>query len=225
MTGVRSAVITLRAPGRQQEIVLYPMLHLGSPQFYADVAAGLRECDVIVAEGIRGRSLITEAVTAAYRLPGRSRRLALVRQRIDYAGLTAEVITPDMTGAQLHAGWRRVPVLQRVALLLAAPVVGVFFWLVGTRRILARYAATEDLPGDADIILRDKAQALTELILDRRDALLGAALDEILARPGGETARIAVVYGAGHMAALTRYLYARYGYRARHAEWLTVLDF
>jgi hypothetical protein len=37
--------------------------------------------------------------------------------------------------------------------------------------------------------------------------------------------RIAVVYGAGHMPALTRYLVAKYGFRPREAEWLTVFDF
>ena len=36
---------------------------------------------------------------------------------------------------------------------------------------------------------------------------------------------IAVVNGAEHMPALTRYLGAMYGFRPREAEWLTVFDF
>lgn len=221
-------MIRLRAPEWEQQVLLFPMLHLGTPEFYAEVTARLRNCGVVVAEGIRDRSLITRAMTIAYRLPGRSRRLGLVQQRIDYSSLTAEVVTPDMTGTQLRAGWRAVPALQRAGLLAAAPLVGAFFWLLGTRRALARYAAAEDLPGDVDIVLRDKTQALTELLLDRRDALLAAALDEILARADtreGASRDVAVVYGAAHMAAVTRYLLARYGYRARRAEWLTVFDF
>ena len=35
------------------------------------------------------------------------------------------------------------------------------------------YAATEDLPSESEIMPRDKAQALTELLLDRRDARSG----------------------------------------------------
>ena len=225
VTGVRSAVITLRTPDRQQRIVLFPMLHLGAPAFYATVTARLGQCAVVLAEGIRERSLITGALTTSYRLPGRRGRLGLVEQRIDYSRLSAEVIKPDMTGRQLRAGWQAVPALQRATLLLLAPVAGAVFWLLGTRRMLARHAATEDLPDPAEIMFRDKAQALTELLLDRRDALLAAALDEVLAQHGDEAIDIAVVYGAEHMPALTRYLGARYGFRPREAEWLTVFDF
>jgi hypothetical protein len=35
---------------------------------------------------------------------------------------------------------------------------------------------------------------------------------------------VPVVYGAGHMPAVVRYL-ARYGYRASSAEWLTVFGY
>ena len=225
VTGVRSAVITLRAPDRPQRIVLFPMHHLGAPSFYAGVTARLGQCAVVLAEGIRERSLITRALTISYRLPGRRARLGLVEQRIDYSRLDAEVIHPDMTGRQFRAGWRAVPAPQRVLLLLVAPVVGAVFWLAGTRRMLARHAAAEDLPDAAEVMLRDKARALTDLLLDQRDALLAVALDEVLLRHRDEAMDIAVVYGAGHMPGLTRYLAARYGFRPRMAEWLTVFDF
>lgn len=225
VTGVRSAVITLRAPDRPQRIVLFPMLHLGAATFYTGVTARLGQCAVVLAEGISEGSLLTKALTTAYRLPGRRGRLGLVEQRIDYARLNAEVVNPDMTGRQLRAQWHAVPILHRAVLLLAAPVVGAAFWLVGTRRMLARYAAVEDLPDATEVMLRDKAQELAELLLDRRDALLAAALDQVLAQHGDEAIAIAVVYGAGHMPALTRYLVAKYGFRPREAEWLTVFDF
>lgn len=225
MTGVRSAVIALQAPDRPQRVVLFPMVHLGAPEFYTGVTARLGQCAVVLAEGIREPSLITTALTTAYRLPGRRGRLGLVEQRIDYSRISAEVIRPDMTGRQLRAGWHAVPVVQRVALLVLAPVVGAAFWLLGTRRMLARFAAAEDLPDAAEVMLRDKAQVLTDLLLDRRDALLAVALDDVLVRHRDEAVDIAVVYGAGHMAALTRYLVAKHGFRPRTAEWLTVFDF
>jgi hypothetical protein len=225
VTGVRSAVITLRAPDRPQRIVLFPMMHLGEPTFYAGVTVRLGQCAVVLDEGIREQSLIARALTISYRLPGRRGRLALVEQRIDYSRLSAEVIRPDMTGRQFRAGWQGVPVLQRAAFVLLAPVVGAGFWLLGTRRMVARYAAAEDLPDAAEVMLRNEAPALTELLLDRRDALLAAALDEVLVQYRDESIDIAVVYGAAHMPALTRYLLAKYEFRPRDAEWLTVFDF
>ncbi len=77
----------------------------------------------------------------------------------------------------------------------------------------------------AEQTMDDQARELTELLLDRRDALLAAALDEVLGARSNEAIDVAVVYGAAHMRALTRYLGARYGFRPRSAEWLTVFDF
>ena len=51
--GVRSAVITFRRPDTPMQIVLFPMLHLGTKGFYKAVTARLRECQLVVAEGHR----------------------------------------------------------------------------------------------------------------------------------------------------------------------------
>jgi hypothetical protein len=222
--GVRSAVITLRRPETPMRFVLFPMLHLGTAAFYQDVTARLGRCQLVVAEGIQGRSLITRALTISYRLPGRRRRLGLVTQRIDYRNLGIQVITPDMTGHQLRAGWRTLPALQSIAILCVVPVVAAWIWLLGTRRMLSRYAAAEDLPGLAESAVRERYGTMTELLVDRRDELLVAALEQIHQRHCGEPIDVAVVYGAGHMPAVARYLLARYGYRPREAEWLTVFD-
>jgi pheromone shutdown protein TraB len=103
--------------------------------------------------------------------------------------------------------------------------MGAVFWLTGSRRTLARFAAAEDLPDPALVMLRDRAPGLMRLLLNDRDAQLAAALDQVLARTSDEPADIAVVYGAAHMPALTRHLQSRYGFRPRAADWLTVFDF
>src|ERR1700733_1021258 len=200
LTGVGSAVITLSPPGQPQRVVLFPMLHLATPDFYTSVAARLGSCRVILAEGIAGSSLVAGALTSAYRLPARRDRLRLGAQKLDYAR-------------------------PRAALFLLAPVMGAVFWLRGSRRTLARFAAAEDLPDPALVMLRDRAPGLMRLPLDDRDAQLAAALDQVLARTSDEPADIAVVYGAAHMPALTRHLQSRYGFRPRAADWLTVFDF
>ncbi len=80
LTGVRSAVITLQSPATAMRIILFPMVHLGSPDYYRSVTARLAGCDLIVAEGISGKSVTAWALTLAYRLPARSHRLALTVQ-------------------------------------------------------------------------------------------------------------------------------------------------
>src|SRR5262245_56591605 len=50
--GVRSAVLTLERRGPSSRFVLFPMLHLGSPEYFHEVHERLRACDVLVVEGV-----------------------------------------------------------------------------------------------------------------------------------------------------------------------------
>jgi hypothetical protein len=225
ITGVRSAVITLRCREAPLVFVLFPMLHLGTKAFYRAVTDRLTGCDVVVTEGISGRSVVVAALTLAYRLPGRRHRLGLVTQHMDLAGLGVPVIRPDMTAAEFSKGWRAVPALHRALVVCLAPLAAGVFWLIGTRRMLSRYAAVDDLPGPDESRLREQAGELVELIVDHRDSLLLSALDALHGQHMTEPMTVAVVYGAGHMPAVAHHLAAAYGYRPREAEWLTVFDF
>jgi hypothetical protein len=224
LTGVRSAVITLRRPETPLQFVLFPMLHLGTASFYEEVGQRLGGCQLVVAEGV-GRTLIVRALTIAYRLPGRRRRLGLVVQRADLIEGGAQVIRPDMTAAQFRQGWRAVPALHRIMIICLAPVVGLALWLCGTRRMLSRYATVEDQPDVMASLLRDQLPELTVLLEDDRDRLLASALDAIHAEHQSDPMVVAVLYGAGHMPAVAHYLLDQYGYRPREAEWLNVFDF
>jgi hypothetical protein len=225
VTGVRSAVITLESAAAPMRIVLFPMLHLGTPEFYRSVTARLATSGLIVAEGVSGKSAAAAALTLAYRLPARRRRLGLTVQNIDYASLGVPVIRPDLTGAQFSAGWRSVPWLQRTAAWCLVPPFALAFALLGTRRTLGRYLESGDLPTHLDGAVRQALPELTGLIVDRRDALLVDCLVSLHEAHQGERLDVAVVYGAGHMPAVTRELLRRFGYRPRTAEWLTVFDF
>lgn len=223
MTGARSAVITLRAPQTPMRITLFPMTHLGTAGYYRSVTTRLADCDLIVAEGISGRFAVARALTLAYRLPAHSRRLALTVQHLDYASLGVPVICPDLTASQFRKRWRSVPVLQRLVWTLI-PVFAAAFTLLGTRRTLSRYLATDDLPTHLDEQARQATTGLTELIVDHRDTLLIECLAAIHQARHTEHIEVGVVYGAAHMPALAHQLLHRYGYRPRTAEWLTIFD-
>lgn len=224
MTGARSAVITLRAPGTPMRITLYPMSHLGTPDYYRSVAARLASSDLVIAEGIFSRNAAARALTLAYRLPAHSRRLALTVQHIDYASLGIPVIRPDITAAQFRKRWRSVPLLQRLAVWTLVPVFAAAFTLLGTRRTLSHYLNTDDLPSYLEEQARQATRQLTELILDHRDVLLIDALATVHQARHADEIDVAIVYGAGHMPALAHQLLQRYGYRPRSAEWLTIFD-
>ncbi|CAG6394063.1 hypothetical protein NMG29_32230 [Streptomyces cocklensis] len=220
---VRSAVFTMRRKGSPLEFVVFPMLHVASPTFYAQVRRRLRDCDLIVLEGIKGKSAGVSTLTLAYRFAPRRRRNGLVEQ--DDAELLPEgvpVLFPDVTAAEAMADLRALPRTTYALVMVAAPLMGLVFAMRGPRAFLDEDHVVEDLPPTlrAEMLADHEVEhALT----DRRDRRLLEALGTIHAERRHEPIRVAVVYGAGHVPAIVRGLAEGYGYLPRDAEWLTVL--
>ncbi|WP_217241601.1 hypothetical protein [Streptomyces sp. AC555_RSS877] len=220
---VRSAVITMRQTGKPLEFVIFPMLHVASPTFYSQVRIRLRECDLIVMEGIRGHSVGVSALTLAYRFAPRRRRNGLQEQREELLlPASVPVVHPDVTAAEVIADLKTLPRWTHLLLLVAAPMMGLVFALRGPRAFLDEDLAVDDLPSTlrAEMLADDPVE---RAITGRRDKQLLDALGQIHAERADEPIRVAIVYGAGHVPAIVSGLMDRYGYRAREAEWLTVL--
>ena len=223
LAGVRSAVLTFRCRTSAVSFVLFPMIHLGEPAFYGQVADRLRRCDLVVAEGIRGGSVSAQAITAAYRRLDGSRRLGLVVQHIDFDALGVPVANPDMTDREFDGEFRKLPLRERMAMAALVPVFVAGMRLLGTRHWLARQLQTEDLPTDAEQAAADGFEGLEKLLVDSRDRLLLDTLTKIHQErsAAGERSVVGVVYGADHMRAVAEHLWAL-DYRPLDSEWLTV---
>ncbi|MCM0673865.1 hypothetical protein NCC78_03975 [Micromonospora phytophila] len=224
--GTRSAVLRLRRPGSQLEFVLFPMLHVASPKFYAAVAQRLRQCDLLVVEGVSGRSVLGWAITLTYRVMPANKRSGLVVDNIAYRSLGVELINPDVTTAEFAQGWRAMPQRYRLLMWCVIPIVAVAQFFGGTRRLLSPEVELNDLPSAKDEMYSDSefSEHFERTFGGHRDERLLAALSELVRTRSSERIDVAVVYGAGHVPAIVRGLLDRHGYRPRKAEWLTVLD-
>ncbi|MGP3732615.1 hypothetical protein ACTWJ9_05215 [Streptomyces sp. GDS52] len=220
---VRSAVITMKRTGTPLEFVIFPMPHVASPTFCSQVRLRLRERDLIVVEGVRGKSVGVSALTLAHRFAPRRRRNGLQKQR--EALLLPEGvpdINPDVTAAEAIADLKTLPRWTYLLLVATTPVMGLVLALRGQRAFLDEDLVVEDLPST----LRAEMMAggpVEHAMTDRRDQRLLDALGEIHVERGDEPIRVAIVYGAGHVPAIVAGLRDRYGYRARAAEWPIVL--
>ncbi|MET8552115.1 hypothetical protein [Micromonospora zamorensis] len=224
--GTRSAVLRLRRPGSQLQFVLFPMLHVASPEFYAAVAQRLRQCDLLIVEGIGGRSILTWAITLTYRVMPANKRSGLVADNIKYGSLGVELINPDVTTAEFAQGWRAMPLRYRLLMWCVIPIVAVAQFFGGTRRLLSPEVELNDLPSAKDEMYSDDefTEHFERTFGGDRDERVLATLSELIRTRSSERIDVAVVYGAGHVPAIVRGLADRHGYRPRTAEWLTVLD-
>jgi hypothetical protein len=226
--GVRSAVIRMRHRRTALQFVLYPMIHMATPEFYLAVTARLERADVVVVEGVGGgrrkSSVVLRALMLSYTVLRFNRRTKLVRQRINYAALGVPVIRPDFDTEEFTAGWRRLPLTDRLAMWFVLPFIIVARLFGGTRKIWSQSMEQYDLPSPHDEAMADGSPHLEALFVDDRDERLLAALCQLHEERSGESIEVAVVYGAAHVPAVVRGLRSRYGYRPHGAEWLTVAD-
>jgi hypothetical protein len=215
--GLRVAILPLRRRETPMRFVLFPMVHFGRPEFYAEVTTRLRRCDLIVAEGADQASSNGLAYLLAMRATGQPGAERLVAQDIDYAALGVPTIWPDLEPDTRPrspwlraAGWLDVIIMTPVYTAMMA---------AGAEPWLARQKFE----------ISDRTEARTRLfsriMIEDRDRDLLKALQGVHEERKDEAIEVAVVYGAAHMPAVVRGLHARFGYRAvRGSEWLTAID-
>jgi len=196
--------------------VLYPMVHMGLPRFYGEVARRLRGCDLIVAEGADAASSTGMAYAIALKVTLQWGSKGLVHQDIDYAALGVPVIFPENLVKVKRRRFRMLW-LEWLTVIFFTPVL-IVTNAVGGRGHLMRQGL--EVSDDQQARIR----FMTKAMIDDRDAELIAALAEIHERRRLEPINVAVVYGAAHLPAVVRAL-SDLGYRARSAEWLDVLEF
>ena len=136
--GLRAACHVLRSSEQEPEVCLFPMIHVGSANYYAEVRRRLEKCDLLLFEGVR--DFRARILSLSYSIAARSRRLNLVTQRdaLVVPLVQQQRIRADVSTEQFAAAWRGVPWYQRLGLLLGAPVFGCWVYLTASRESIGR---------------------------------------------------------------------------------------
>ncbi len=220
---LRTARLSLGNPHSNIRLTLFPMVHVGEPDFFRTVFADAFSHDVVLVEGVN--SPIAQRVTRAYRWIEGSKTMNLLVQRPypAQAGCHARIVHADLSGEEFTKIWLDIPLWLRAVVYVLAPAVGAWLRWFGSRAMLARKLSLDDLPGREEILnLSPETVALNQAILHARDVRLVERLGEQLDDPGPAVRRIAIVYGANHMRAVLRELTELRGYYVERGDWLTV---
>jgi hypothetical protein len=222
---VRSAVYHLKKDAAGPEFILFPMVHVGSKEFYDEISRRLAGCDLILAEGVNSKK--GKLLTFSYRIVKRIRRMELVTQRegLQVSRFREKVVNADMAGRAFDERWSALPLSLRAQLLFFIPIYVVYLFLFGTRETLAENIAVEDLPSSKEILFADESsEQLDSLLVDERDRKLIASIAKLHDSGSQDAKTVGVVYGATHMRKVTSFLLDRLNYRVAEAEWVTVFD-
>src|SRR5688572_15388634 len=222
---VRSAIYCLQKDGQGLEFILFPMIHIGSQEFYDDVSDRLAKCDLILAEGVDSRK--ASLLTRSYRIVKRIRRMDLVTQQegMKVASFRDKLMNADMELRAFDEQWSSLPLALRAQIFFLVPVYVIYLFLVGTRETIAENIAVEDLPSSNEVLLQDDDfDKLDALLIDERDRRLIRNIANLDEANGKDKKTVGVVFGAMHMRNITGFLLHKLKYRIAKAEWVTVFD-
>ena len=224
-SGVRAALYELARNEDEPHFLLVPMIHIGSAAYYQDVRTRLAQCDTIVFEGVK--SFRGRVLTLSYSIVARRKRLGLVTQReaLPMKSLRAKLVHADVSTEEFTGSWMRVPWYLRVMIYVSAPLFGIFLYLTATRRSLGRRLSTEDLRSSEDIVREEQMPGLDEAIVHARDRRFTETVRALACENSAGRSLIGVIYGAGHMRAITGTLMEDLRFRVTKADWVPVFDY
>lgn len=221
--GVRAALYTLARKIGAPRFLLFPMVHIGSPEYYSHVHKSLETSDVVLFEGVR--TFRARVLSLSYRFVARRKRLGLVTQGASLLrGLRGRLIHADVAPGEFSNNWARIPWHFRLMILLIAPAYGAYRYLTATKESLGRHMESEDVESSGQSIGGDTPPAFDKVIFGSRDAKLVAALKSVV-DSANPPATVGIVYGAAHMKVVTAVLMDLYHYQVESAEWVAVFDY
>ena len=222
---LRAAVYSLKRDSRGLEFVVFPMIHVGSREYYEEINRQLSTCDLILAEGVKSKKAVI--LTLSYRFVKKMRRLDLITQNegIRLDTFPKEIVNADMDANAFDERWSSLPIMLRVQLFLFVPVFVLYLFIFGTREVLAENLVVEDLPSSEEILSEDESfSALDSLVVDARDRKLIEHIANVDNERSQTSQRIGIVYGAFHMRCVMAFLMQKLNYRVTRANWVKVFD-
>ena len=222
---LRAAVYSLKKDSHGLEFLIFPMIHVGSREFYQEISRRLASCDLILVEGVKSRNVAI--LTLSYRVVNKIRRMDLITQhegmRLDE--FRHKIQNADMEGAAFDERWSALPIKVRLQLFLLVPVFIVYLFLFGTREILAENLVVEDLASSEEELSEDESFSKYEaLVVDERDRKLIEHIANVNNERSQTSQRIGIVYGAFHMRCVMAFLMQKLKYRVVKADWVKVFD-
>jgi hypothetical protein len=222
---VRSAVYRLKRDDSHLEFLVFPMVHVGSSEFYEEVSKRLAACDLILAEGVNSKT--ASLITISYGIVKYIRQMDLVLQGegMKVERFRKKTLNTDMDGSVFDQRFSSLPLKVKAKVIAGVPICILYLLIFGSRKTLSEYIALEDQPSDDEIFSSDEDLEKWEgLLVDERDRLLIEQISKLEKEENCTPQLVGIVYGAGHMRNTMTFLMQTLKYRIVKSEWVKVFD-
>lgn len=222
--GVRSAVWTLKSIDVSPTIILFPMMHIGDEGFFSKVKSRAGVLDIVLIEGVKSKT--SKLITYSYRSIVKNPEIGLALQpKILPNDIKGEIIHADVSEEEFENRWKKIPFFSRCMLLIRFPLYGLYLRYFGSREMIAKNTQNTEIAWSRADLLNDDDdwEKAKDVLLDWRDENLLRIIDETVSKRKTENVSIGIIYGAGHMRAVVKFLINHYGYHVTDSEWLEVI--
>lgn len=221
--GLRAAIYELKSPRSDMEFLVFPMVHIGDPKYYALIKSYLMSCDYLVYEGVRSKKVWL--MTQSYKIITRKKSLNLVTQKeaLNIKELPVNLIHGDVTNREFNSAWKNIPFYYKSLLLVIAPLYGIYSYLTSTRESIAKGHTVDDNTAFDNLPTNKASIAQREAIRVSRDKQLIRTVEEHINKLGHTKSRTAIIYGANHIPAVMYFLTQECNYKVKNSEWIKAI--
>ncbi len=216
--------MTHREKANLLQFLILPVFHLGEPAFYDAVYDRLERCDVVLYEGLRWKRL--RFLAHQYHFIAQKLDLVLQKKYLKLSGLPSELIHADLSVQEARKEWQKVRCWDKIRMRYLNPLFLRMLAIRLTRERLARQLVLATEGEELWLsIHKEKKGTIDYFLTHSREKKLFEAIDHQIRSNGSQNRKVAIVYGAGHIQSVMRYLIKQHQWAPEKAEFLKVYSF
>lgn len=208
---------------------LAPMIHIGSKEYYDTVFELIKDCDEIFYEGIKFHEKPSSALR--FNLTFKqyetiAKKLGLVTQKeLRMRDLKDKLTHIDYDTETIEMAWKELSWREKIKLSVVPP----FELFIHTRGITREIMAKSCMTGAEEARLafgerEDKEGTARNFIMNKREQIIFKNISTRIETQAQQDKTIGIIYGAGHMKSIARYIIDNYNYLPRNGQFMKVFD-
>jgi len=208
---------------------LAPMIHIGSKEYYATVFKLIKDCDEIFYEGIKYDKKPSSSLRFNFtfnQYETIANKLGLVTQKeLRLKDLKDKLTHIDYDLESVERAWKELSWKEKMKHSIVEPFE-LFIYTQGiTREIMAKsFMSAAEESQIAFGPREDEEGTASNFIMNNREQIIFKNITNRIHTESKQDKTIGIIYGAGHMKSIARFLIDKYGYLPRNGQFMKVFD-